>query len=628
MPHPSRAVLVLIALAGGAVALVVTLTGSLVAGLLAGLLTLATALVVIRDRTAGDAVPDPSRRRYLRLALGGLGVAWLAGGTALGATIRRLTRPDPRPILEAEAADLGAEYLELVTRAYHPARSGDLQLLVTPFSSSNYEQESLSLVPNDPRSSHAVVWMYGERVPIVVWAPGIVEPQDHDERVTLADLAPTTAALIGFDEFRAADGVPLPGIGAPATPPRVVVTFVIDGGGWNVLRRWPDAWPNLKRLMREGAAYRNAISGSFPAVTASTHATIGTGAFPRTHGITGHNVRRDGGPVKAWGEPGLIDPSFLLEPTLADRWTASTGDEAWVGEIGYQVWHVGLLGRGGHPLGEVPVGLFWDEDGGGGWRPHHPDRYRLPHSAPGLERLDELAAGYTPPEPSPYDPTGKKAMCCFPPVVRYQGELIEAAFDSEPIGTDDVPDLLYLNFKAPDYSGHVYNMDDPRQAEVLGAVDEEVGRVADQLVGRFGPGGFALIVTADHGQCPEIDANGGVRIDPIQLEEDLEREFGKSVFGLVQLVAPSEVYLSPKALRDAGYTAEDVAAFLADYRYGQNIGPYIRPTAIRRDRLGAPAFAAVLPTTFIADLAARDLGPYGSTGYADADPGGVPPVTW
>ena len=68
VPHPSRAVLVLIALAGGAVALVVTLTGSLVAGLLAGLLTLATALVVIRDRTAGDAVPDPSRRRYLRLA--------------------------------------------------------------------------------------------------------------------------------------------------------------------------------------------------------------------------------------------------------------------------------------------------------------------------------------------------------------------------------------------------------------------------------------------------------------------------------------------------------------------------------------------------------------------------------
>src|SRR4029453_18717217 len=183
-----------------------------------------------------------------------------------------------------------------------------------------------------------------------------IEPQDHTERVTLADLAPTTAQLIGFDEFRSADGLALPGIPSvtPPVQPRVVVTLVIDGGGGNVLGRWPDAGPNLRRLMREGATYRNAISGSFPAVTASTHATIGTGAFPRTHGITGHNVRRGGGPVKAWGEAGNIDPTFLLEPTLADRLTEWTDDRAWVGEIGYQVWHVGMLGRGGGPDGRGP----------------------------------------------------------------------------------------------------------------------------------------------------------------------------------------------------------------------------------------------------------------------------------
>jgi hypothetical protein len=531
-------------------------------------------------------------------------------------------------VLEASAHDLGAEYLELVTRAYHPERSGDLQLLVTPYSSSNYPQESLNLFPNDPRSSHAVVWMYGERVPIVVWAPGLVETQDHDERVTLADLAPTTARLIGFEEYRAADGAPLPGITA-ATPPRVVVTFVIDGGGWNVLRTWPDAWPTLRRLMREGATYRNAISGSFPAVTASTHATIGTGAFPRTHGITGHNVRRDGRPVKAWGEPGRIDPSFLLEPTLADRWSERTADEAWVGELGYQVWHVGMLGRGGRPRGEPPVGVYWDEQAGGAWTPHHPELYRLPGTVPGQDRLDALTSAYQPPPDSPYDRwirSAGKSMCCFPPVVRYQGELIEATLDSEPIGDDDVSDLLYLNFKAPDYSGHVYNMDDERQAEVLVSVDAEIDRLAAQLLDRFGPGGFALIVTADHGQCPLIDANGGVRIDPIQLEEDLQREFGASVFDLVENVAPSEVYLSSKALADAGFTAEDVAAFLADYRYGENLGPYLRPSAVARDRLDAKAFAAVLPTSFIAELAGRDLSAYGDTRYAEADPDGVPPV--
>jgi hypothetical protein len=623
----SRGFLVLLAAAGGATALVIALTGSLVAAIVAGLLVLGTALVVIRDRTRDETAPDPSRRNLL-LGLGGLGLALVAGGSALGHALKRLARPDPRPRLEADASDLGAEYLELVVRAYHPERSGDLQLLVTPYSTSNYPQESTSLVPNDPRTSHAVVWMYGERVPIVVWAPGLVEAQDHDERVTLADLAPTTAALMGFDGYQAADGVTLPGITTPATPPRVIVTFVIDGGGWNVLGRWPGAWPNLKALMREGATYRNAIAGSFPAVTASTHATIGTGAFPRTHGITGHNVRRGSGPVKAWGEPGRVDPSFLLEPTLADRWSEQTENRAWVGEIGYQVWHVGMLGRGGRPMGEVPVGVFWDENGGGGWKPHHPDRFRLPNVTPGLDRLAELAAGYEPPPPSPFDPDGKKAMCCFPPIVRYQGELIEATFDSEPIGQDDVTDLLYVNFKAPDYSGHVYNMDDPRQAEVLASVDREIGHLRDLLVERFGPGGFALIVTADHGQCPRIDANGGVRIDPIQLEEDLKGEFGSTVFRLVLGVAPSEVYLDPKALADAGFSNEDVAAFLSDYRYGENIGPYVRPAAVRRERLQDRAFAAVLPKSFIADLTARDLTRYGDTGYAQADPDGVPPVTW
>lgn len=622
-----------LAAAGGAVALVVSFTGSLIASIAAGLLVLATAVAVFgRDAHANSANPgpaDPSRRRFLRSVLAGIGLAAVAGGSALGAVLRRLTRPDPRPRLEAMARDLGAEYLELVTRAYHPDRSGDLQLLVTPYSSSNYENESKSLVANDPRTSHAVVWMYGERVPIVLWSPGRIAPQDHDERVTLADLAPTTAAMMGFP-FAAPDGVALPGApeGPGPTPPKVIVTFVIDGGGWNVLQRWPHAWPNLRRLMTEGSTYRNAITGSFPAVTASAHATIGTGAFPRSHGITGHNLRRGGGPVKAWGDPGRVDPSFLLVPTLADAWTEHTEDRAWVGELGYQVWHVGMLGRGGRPGGELPVGVYWDELRDGGWAPHHPERYRLPNLVPPLVRLDELTADYVPPPPSPFDPDpeSRKAMCCSPPVVRYQGELTEATFDSEPIGDDEVTDLLYINYKAPDYSGHTYNMDDERQAEILRAVDDEIGSLADLLRDRFGEGGSVLIVTADHGQCPTIDAHGGVRIDPIQLEDDLRREFGRSVFGLVELVAPSEVYLNPRALADAGYTAEDIAAFLADYRYGDNIGPYVRPTAIRDDRLGEPTFAAVLPTGFISDLSARDLAPYGETAYPDADPDGVPPI--
>lgn len=638
MHRSSTRFLVALALSGGAVALLVALTGSLAASAVVGIVLLGAALVIAGKRTAEDtdAPADPGRRRFLAL-LGGLGVLAVAAGSAAGAALKRVLRPDPGPVLEEMARALGAENLDLVLRQYRPGRSGDLQLLLAPFNSSNYATESTSLVRNDPRSSHASIWMYLERLPIVVYAPGIVVPTDNEDRVTLADLAPTAAQLMGFDGFTAADGHPLPGIPRPAIPRKVIVTFVIDGGGWNVLQHWDDpddaktAWPNIKRLMRQGAVYRNAIMGSFPAVTACAHATIGTGAFPRTHGITGHNVRKGGGPVKAWGTPGHADPSFLLAPTLADAWNQHTSDGAWVGELGYQIWHLGMLGRGGNlPLGDKPVAVLWDEDGGGGWIPQNPDLYRLPREVPGPEVLDAHTLAYQDPHVDDrFTLTGKKAMCCTPPIIRYQGDLIESTFDSEPIGEGPNTSLLYINVKAPDYAGHVYNFHSLREKFALQEVDRQVGRVAQILEERFAPGEFALIVTADHGQCPTVNLAGGVRLDPTQIQEDLEREFGGSVIDLVQSVVPSEIYLSERGMFDAGVDGAEIAAFLREYRYGDNIGPYVPSEAIDRDRLDRRIFAAVLPTGYLDDLSNTDLAHFGDGAFhgVDVDPG-VPPVTW
>src|SRR6266511_2155240 len=163
------------------------------------------------------------------------------------------------------AHDVGAGVMTLLRRGIFPGRSGDLQLILSPYGTANYPNESRALALRDPRSSHALAWGYTQRVPIVIHAPGIVSrPGDFTDPVTLADLAPTTARLIRFQGFDGADGSALPGVPDPAVAPKVVVTFVIDGGGWNVLTHWPSACPNLARLMREGLTYRNAIVGSFP----------------------------------------------------------------------------------------------------------------------------------------------------------------------------------------------------------------------------------------------------------------------------------------------------------------------------------------------------------------------------
>jgi type I phosphodiesterase/nucleotide pyrophosphatase len=623
-------IVVALALLAALVGLAVGLAGSALLGAITGLVCLATALVATWSVQRMSVPTDPSRRRLLALAAV-LGAAAATGGAALGRTIKRVTRPDPRPIQDAMAGDLGAEYMELVARAYHPDRSGDLQLLVAPYNSANYPQESRSLVPGDPRTSHASVWMYLERIPLVVYGAGI-QPSDSTERVSLADVAPTVAELIGFDEFLdlGREGRPLPGISRPADRPELVVTFVIDGGGWNVLHEYPDAWPNLKRLMQGGATFRNAIHGSFPAVTASAHATIGTGAFPRTHGITGHNIRDGRKARKAYGELGHANPGDILVPTLADLWSDATDRRGWVGELGYQIWHLGMLGRGGHSRrGDArPVAMYWDEMGDPqDWRSQNEEIFRLPGVMPPSDAFAGYRDAYVPnPDRNPeFDPVKPKNIhCCSTPVIRYEGDVIEATLANEPVASSEAPGLLFINYKAPDYTGHVYGMFDPMTGDALRDVDRQLGRLVAQLDALY-PGRYALIVMADHGQCPLPDAAGGVRLDPIQLWDDLEREFGGGLFGLVQNVVPSEVYLHTDVLWDSGATREDVASFLRDYPYRRNIGPYIPRDAIEQELLDRQQFAAVFATSFLDTLRGRDFDADFGTGiYPEADPSGIP----
>jgi hypothetical protein len=110
-------------------------------------------------------------------------------------------------------------------------------------------------------------------------------------------------------------------------------------------------------------------------------------------------------------------------------------------------------------------------------------------------------------------------------------------------------------------------------------------------------------------------------VDPRELGADIEAKFHGGRYRVVDSVVPSEIYLNPQALDDLGITRGDVAAFLRDYRYGQNIGPYIHDDAIEHDLLDNPEFAAVFATEFLATLTDADLSVYGETRYPDAVPG-------
>lgn len=607
-----------------AVAAVLSFAGSMIVALAAGLAIVAAGLAIAWRQAARNGT-DSSRRDFL-LGAGALGIGAVAAGAGGVRVLERVLGPDPVTAVDAMTREVGRDAMTMVKRGFHVERSGDLQLVLSPFNTANYSFESEALEPRDPRSSHAMAWGYLTRVPIVLHAPGLVAPGTFDDAASLADLSPTTAELLGTS-MPDADGNVLPGVERPANPPRVVVTVVIDGGGWNVLQQWPDAWPQIRSLMRESAVYRNATMGAFPAVTASAHATIGTGSFPARHGIPGHNLRYRGGIGKAWGEEGRADPTYLLVPTLADVWSEETGGQAWIGDIGYQIWHIGMIGAGGGtPLNRPPVAVYWVDSGKGQFVSQNPDLYRKPEGMPPREALTAKVLEYFPPETAADTDRGRR-VCCTPPIVQYQGDVILSAFDTEPIGQGEAASLLYVNFKAPDYAGHVFGMQAEEERVALEAVDVEIGRIRRLLESRFEPGEYALIVTADHGQCPLPDTSGGVRLDPIQLNEDISRTFGRSLFRLVQDIKPSEVYLDRRALTDAGVAMEDIAARFATYRYGDNIGPYIADAAVQRDMLDAREFAGVFPTTYLSRFTDGRLSVLGSGRHANADPG-LPLITW
>jgi arylsulfatase A-like enzyme len=66
---------------------------------------------------------------------------------------------------------------------------------------------------------------------------------------------------------------------------RYAVVIVLDGAGANELNLVP--MPNLHSLIASGTTFSNAFVGQIPANTPPSHATIGTGSFPKHDGVQG-----------------------------------------------------------------------------------------------------------------------------------------------------------------------------------------------------------------------------------------------------------------------------------------------------------------------------------------------------
>ncbi len=125
---------------------------------------------------------------------------------------------------------------------------------------------------------------------------------------SLADLLPTLAAGLGVPDMSATI--------TELTPADRNCVFLIDGLGWEQLRAHPEDAPFMTSLLAtsRGGTGRPLTAG-YPATTATSLASVGTGLPPGAHGLPGYTVRNpDTGELmnqlrwQPWTPPGPWQP--------------------------------------------------------------------------------------------------------------------------------------------------------------------------------------------------------------------------------------------------------------------------------------------------------------------------------
>ncbi|MGH2752517.1 MAG: alkaline phosphatase family protein [Actinomycetota bacterium] len=474
----------------------------------------------------------------------------------------------PVPSFQEQACSLGPEQLLRTQRGYFEPRSGQIALL---------PQTPAYMASGAGGWSHSGPWPYLQDVPLVFYGPGVIDGGvTVDRPVTTADIAPTIAGLLK-GRLGESEGYALPEvIGSEAESvarkaPRLILTIVWDGGGWNTLDLWEDSWPNLEQMMSDGVNFTEATVGSNPSVTPAVHSTIGTGVFPDAHGITGVPVRDEEGEVVDAFLNGESS-RFLQVKALAESWDEQNDNEAEIGMFGYEPWHLGMIGQGAERPGGDRDDAFWLDPDTNEWISNE-DHYTLPSSVPATEGLgDHIAeldaadgeADDTWRDDVPLDDPARTEET--PAFVGHHADAMLAMIEAEGYGRDGITDLLFTNFKQIDRVGHYYNMDSEYVNDVLMRTDEELGRIFEELDRIVGEGEWVVALTADHGQQPDASDIDGYGINPRKVENDIRSEFGD----VVRAVWPTEVFLVDDAMESEGVTVEEIARFLGGYTLEDN----------------------------------------------------------
>jgi hypothetical protein len=513
------------------------------------------------------------------------------------------TEVSGRALARQVCANVSHEVLLRTWHGYFPGRSGDIQIIPKY---PNFVNGGLT---------HSTPFPYTQDVPVFLYGSGYVRPGVYEQPITLADIAPTEGALLKYD-FHAPDGTAqdqalLPVDGRPL--PRLLVTLIWDSGGMDVLNRWPNDWPYLRSLRSHGAWFTHATVGSSPSNTPTGHSIIGTGAFPMRTGFVDEYIRLNGKIQK----PNANGPAFLMEPTLADLYDRDMGNRPIVGAIAslsahiMMIGHGSLWGGGDKDLAVAREAQFGPTAGAESdvWNltPAMAPYFTFPSYVNTLPpvtaytraldeadgRLDQAWRGH----PFSELHNGFDTPARTP----YQTRLVETVIEREGFGKDDVPDLLFVNYKAIDTIGHLFSADGVEMSDAVEYQDAALRQFVSFLDRVVGKGKWVMALTADHGTQRDPAVSGAFMIDVNKIDSLIAKAFDADGDGvpLIEKVRATEIWLNTSELADNGFTLDDVSQFIARMTQGQTFKNQNTPLPGHEDD---PVFAAAFPSTMLSRL--------------------------
>ena len=333
---------------------------------------------------------------------------------------------------------------------------------------------------------------------------------------------------------------------APPPRPKLLVLLSVDQLRADYATMYGDRWTaGLRRLYDQGASFPLAAFPYQNTVTCAGHATIGTGAFPATHGlpINGWWDREARKVVACTDDADVISvpyrgtgtrPShsahFLKVPTFADELRAQSAARPRVVSLSLKprsaimmaghaadlmLWYGGAQGWSSSTAfaaAPVPfVKAFIDanpieRDAGAAWTRTLPDSaYRFADEGPGEDPPSGWSATFphvlpgSPGQPAP----GFYETWPLTPLADVQlGQLAAEAMRGFGLGKGPGTDFLAVSFSTLDYTGHAFGPHSHEVQDVLFRLDRTIGTLLDAIDRLVGRDHYIVALTGDHGVAP------------------------------------------------------------------------------------------------------------------------------